>query len=343
VTAKAFISGCAGTGLSANEVGFFGEHQPWGLILFKRNCSDPFEIADLAAAFRDAVKRPDAPVLIDQEGGRVQRLGPPLWPAYPPCGALGAVGEGDEAAGGRAAWLQGRLIAADLDQLGISVNCAPVLDVIAPGASEAIGNRSFGASPARVARLGRAMADGLLAGGVLPVIKHCPGQGRATADSHKALPVVEADAETLAASDFLPFAALADLPMAMTGHIVYSAIDPARPATTSRAVIRDIIRGRISFDGLLMSDDVSMNALSGDYGARAAAIRDAGCDVVLHCNGRIEEMRAIAEAVPPLAGKAGERAARALGMRRRPEAFDRRVGREELLALVERAGWTATV
>jgi beta-N-acetylhexosaminidase len=336
---KAFISGCAGPRLERGEAAFFAEAQPWGLILFKRNCREPGEIRDLVAGFRDAVGRANAPVLIDQEGGRVQRLQPPNWPSYPPARVLGEIGEGDGAAGERAAWLQARLIAADLDDLGIDVDCLPVLDVIVPGANEAIGNRSYGGDPGLVARLGRAAANGLLAGGVLPMAKHMPGQGRATADSHLSLPVVEASIEALGQSDFLPFAALADLPMGMTSHVVYSAVDRDHPATTSRAVIRDIIRGRIGFDGLLVSDDVSMNALSGDYASRAAAIYAAGCDLVLHCNGRIEEMRAIADAAPDLAGKSGERALRALAARLVRQSFDRETGREELLALAARAGW----
>ena len=339
--AKAFISGCAGTRLSADEIAFFKDEPPWGLILFKRNCEEPDQIRDIAAGFRDAVGRGDAPVLIDQEGGRVQRLRPPIWPAYPPCGVIATIAGQDRTAGLKASWLQGRLIAGDLADLGITIDCAPVLDVLAPGASEAIGDRSFGSDAETVGRLGRAYADGLMAGGVLPVVKHIPGQGRATGDSHKVLPVVAADLDTLAASDFLPFLALADLPMAMTGHVVFSAIDSTRPATTSPAVIRDIIRDRINFDGLLMSDDVSMDALSGDYAARAAAIRDAGCDIVLHCNGRIEEMRAVAAMAPPLAGKSGERAARALQARSAPTAFDRKAGQAELFALAERAGWPA--
>jgi beta-N-acetylhexosaminidase len=339
--AKAFISGCAGTRLSPDESAFFKDERPWGLILFKRNCEEPAQIRDIAAGFRAAVGRADAPVLIDQEGGRVQRLRPPIWPAYPPCGVIGTIAGLDRTAGLKAAWLQGRLIAGDLADLGITIDCAPVLDVLAAGASEAIGDRSFGSDAATVGRLGRAYADGLMAGGVLPVIKHVPGQGRATGDTHKVLPVVSADLDTLAASDFLPFIALADLPMAMTGHVVFAAIDSTRPATTSPAVIRDIIRNRISFDGLLMSDDVSMDALSGDYAARAAAIRDAGCDIVLHCNGRIEEMRAVAAMAPPLAGKSGERAARALHARGAPTAFDRQAGQAELFALAERAGWPA--
>jgi beta-N-acetylhexosaminidase len=339
MTVKAFVSGCAGTELSAEEAAFFAEAGPWGLILFKRNCADPGQVQALTAAFRAAVGRPDAPVLIDQEGGRVQRLQPPHWDTYPPGRVLGLVGEGELEKGRRAAWLQGRLIAADLRDIGVTVDALPVLDVIVPGASEAIGNRSFGGDPALVAELGRAAAAGLLAGGVVPVMKHMPGQGRATKDSHLTLPVVAADLDTLARTDFAPFAALADLPIGMTGHIVYPAVDPA---TTSPAVIRDIIRGRISFDGLLLSDDVSMNALSGDYGERAVAIYDAGCDIVLHCNGRMEEMRRVAEAAPALVGRAGERAERALRFVKPPMPFDRGAAREELVALAAGAGWTAT-
>lgn len=343
MTPKAFVSGCAGTRLTAEESAFFAEQQPWGLILFKRNCESRAQIRALTEAFRAAVGRPDAPVLIDQEGGRVRRLRPPIWPDYPACGVIGRIGEADMEKGARAAWLHGRLIAADLADVGIDVDCLPVLDVIVPGASEAIGDRSFSGDPELVAVLGRAMAEGLLAGGVGPVTKHSPGQGRATSDSHFDLPVVAADLDRLAATDFAPFVALADLPAAMTSHIVYSAIDDSRPATTSAVVIRDIIRKRIGFDGLLMSDDVSMNALSGDYGERATAIHSAGCDIVLHCNGRIEEMRAIADATPPLAGRSGERASRFLDAIQPPSAFDRQSGREEFLVLTAFAGWPAEV
>lgn len=339
--AKAFISGCAGTVLTADERAFFAATEPWGLILFKRNCADRDQIRALSAAFREAVGRPDAPVLIDQEGGRVQRLQPPVWQSYPAGRVLGLIGEVDRAEGRRAAWLQGRLIASDLGEIGVTVDCAPVLDVIIPGASEAIGNRSFGGDPGLVAELGRAYADGLLAGGILPVIKHIPGQGRATADSHYHLPVVEADLPTLAATDLPPFRALADLPAAMTSHTVFAAIDPVRPATTSPTLIAEIIRGRIGFDGLLLSDDVSMQALSGDYGQRAVAILGAGCDIVLHCNGRIEEMRAIADHTPELSGKAAERAARALAALAPADAFDRVGGRAELVALANAVGWAA--
>ncbi len=338
MTAKAFICGCAGPVLSRDEIAFFRDHKPFGLILFQRNCRAPDEVRTLVAAFRDAVGRADAPVLIDQEGGRVRRLRPPHWPDYPAAAALGALDAADPSAGVRAAWLHGRLIGADLLDIGIDVDCVPVLDVATPGTSEAIGNRSFGGDPSRVAALGRALAEGLMDGGVLPVMKHLPGQGRATSDSHVGLPVVGDAVDVLERSDFAPFAALADLPMAMTAHIVYSAIDPGRPATVSPVVIRDMIRGRIGFDGLLISDDVSMHALSGDYGERAAAIYDAGCDIVLHCNGRPEEMLAVADAAPELAGFSGERAVRALQARRAPVPFDRAAARDEYRALLASFG-----
>jgi len=336
---KAFVCGCAGPRIERDEASFFAAEQPFGLILFKRNCRDPAELRDLTATFRDAVGRPDAPVFVDQEGGRVQRLQPPVWPAYPPARCIGLLTEANLGAGQRAAWLLGRLIAADLRDVGIDVDCMPVLDVIADGASDAIGDRSFSPGAHSVAMLGRAVADGLLAGGILPVMKHIPGHGRTQDDSHKALPAVDTSLAQLAVSDFVPFAELADLPMAMTAHVVLRAVDPRNAATVSRVVIRDIIRKRIGFDGLLLSDDVSMHALSGDYASRAACIYDAGCDLVLHCNGRTEEMRRIGEAAPALAGKPRERAIRALAMRTDPAPFDRQAGREEFLSLMARVNW----
>jgi beta-N-acetylhexosaminidase len=336
---KAFVCGCAGPRLDRAEIDFFGGEQPFGLIVFKRNCREPSEVRDLAAAFREAVGRTDAPVFIDQEGGRVRRLQPPCWPDYPPARAIGHLAEADPKAGQRAAWLHGRLIAADLRDLGIDINCAPVLDILYEGTHEAIGDRSFAPGAHMVAMLGRALADGLMAGGVLPVMKHVPGQGRATSDSHKALPKIDAAVPTLTVCDFVPFTELADLPIAMTAHVVYRAIDRHNAATLSRVLIRDIIRKRIGFDGLLLSDDVSMDALSGDYAARASAIYDAGCDLVLHCNGRTEEMRRIGETAPALAGKPRERALRALAMRTDPAAFDRQAGREEFLAHMARVNW----
>ena len=343
MTVKAFISGCEGLRLLPEELAFFEEQQPWGLILFKRNCETPDQVRALTAAFRAAVGRADAPVLIDQEGGRVRRLQPPAWPDYPAGGCIGMLAGADPDRGIRAAWLHGRLVASDLIQIGITIDCLPLLDVITPDASDAIGDRSLGGDPGTVAILGRAMADGLAAGGVCPVIKHIPGQGRARSDSHFGLPVVEAGLDELAEHDFAPFVALADLPAAMTSHVVYSAIDPDRPATTSAVVIRDIIRERIGFDGLLMSDDISMKALSGDYGERTATIHDAGCDLVLHCNGRIEEMRAVADAAPRLAGISGERASRLFEYLRPPRPFDAVAGREEYLGLMADAGWPAGV
>lgn len=338
---KAFISGVAGTRLTQEERAFFAAERPFGLILFKRNCRDADEIRDLTAAFRDAVGRSDAPVFIDQEGGRVQRLQPPVWPAYAPAGAIGRLAAGDRELAARAAWLHGRLIAADLRDLGIDVDCLPVLDVAAPGLTQAIGDRSFGSDPHLVALLGRTLSEGLMAGGVLPVMKHLPGHGRALVDSHLDLPVIDADLATLEASDFIPFAALADLPMAMTAHVIVTAVDRERAATVSPVVIRDIIRERIGFDGLLVSDDVSMNALSGDYASRAAAIYAAGCDLVLHCNGRTEEMREIGGTAPALDGLRQERAARALSARREPAPLDREAARDEYLSLLARASWPA--
>lgn len=336
---KAFIAGCAGRHLTDRERAFFSAERPWGLILFKRNCRTKDQIRALVAEFRELVDRPEAPVLIDQEGGRVQRLGPPAWRPYPPGRVLGRLAQNDIESGRRAAWLHGRLIAADLDELGITVDCLPVLDVSTPDASKVIGDRSFGSDPRLVADIGRFVCDGLLDGGVLPVLKHIPGHGRATGDSHLMLPIVDTALGNLEASDFVPFAALADMPMAMTGHVVYSAIDCDFPATTSSTVIRSIIRQRIGFDGLLMSDDISMGALSGDFKARAKAVYAAGCDLVLHCNGRIEEMQDVARIAPPLEGLAGERAVRALSRRQQPKSFDRETGRRELLSLAARAGW----
>jgi beta-N-acetylhexosaminidase len=335
---KAFVSGCEGLELTAEERVFFAIEQPLGLILFKRNCDSPEQVRALLDDFRMAVGRPDAPVLIDQEGGRVRRLRPPHWPDYPAARAIGDIAVKSADDGARAAWLHGRLMAADLRDLGINVDCAPVLDVIVAGASEAIGDRSFGGDPALVARLGRAVADGLIAGGVAPVVKHTPGQGRAAVDSHHVLPIVEAELDALTSTDFAPFRALADLPAAMTSHTVFVAVDPMNPATTSSLVIRDIIRGRIGFDGLLFSDDISMNALAGDHRERGTAIFKAGCDIVLHCSGRMEDMRAVADVAPFVAGKVRERIDRMMAVARTPEPLDRSAARGEFLSLL-RPAW----
>ena len=316
---KAFICGCQGLALEPDERAFLWESAPWGLILFRRNVGDREQLRELTRSFRECVRRADAPVFIDQEGGRVQRMGPPHWRPYPAAGAVEAGLPWSEAE--TAAHLIARLIAHDLREAGITVDCAPVLDVAEPEAHAVIGSRAFSHRPERVVAMGRAFATGLLAGGVVPVIKHMPGHGRARADSHHELPVVHATREELK-RDFAPFAELSDLPMAMSAHVVYAALDPKSPATTSQIVVNDVMRGEIGFDGLLMSDDVSMKALRGPYEERAAAIFEAGLDMVLHCNGDLAEARAVASAAPELSGAALHRAEAALAASDAPEPFD---------------------
>jgi beta-N-acetylhexosaminidase len=307
MTIRAFISGCAAATLSDEEKRFFAETCPWGLILFKRNIETPAQVSGLIQSWREIVGRADAPVLIDQEGGRVQRLGPPLWPKFPAAEAM--IRGGDSAETVR---LGARLIANELLPLGINVDCLPVADLRFPGAHDVIGDRAYGSDPAEVARLARAAAEGLLAGGVLPVVKHIPGHGRALADSHLELPRVSVSRAELEATDFAPFRHLADLPLAMTAHVIYEAIDDRLPATISPVVIGEVIRKHIGFDGLVMTDDVSMKALSGGIGENTKAAFEAGCDVALHCNGSMDEMRAVAANAPLLDGKAAARAKKAL-------------------------------
>jgi beta-N-acetylhexosaminidase len=333
MTARAFIVGLSGTILTAEERAFLREADPWGLIVFKRNINTPDQVAGLTSSFREAVGR-DAPVLVDQEGGRVQRLGPPHWPAYPPGAAYGDLYRRDAPAGLKAARLGAALIAADLVAVGIDVDCLPIADVPVAGADAVIGDRAYGTTAEQVAAIGRAVAEGLLAGGVLPVLKHIPGHGRATADSHRALPVVETDRATLAATDFAAFQPLFDLPLGMTAHVVYTAIDPIAPATTSVTVVRDVIRQAIGFRGLLMSDDISMGALSGSIAERSRAAITAGCDVILHCNGGLDEMRDVADAVPVLTGQAAARAEAALARRVASRAPDLAALRAEFGALM---------
>jgi beta-N-acetylhexosaminidase len=322
MSARAFIAGCAGPELGPDERKFFREATPWGFILFKRNIDTPTQVRSLCAALRETVGR-DAPILIDQEGGRVQRMGPPHWPRYPAGAAYGLLYSDDPLMGRELTRLGARLMAYDLLELGINVDCLPVLDVPVAGAHDVIGDRAYGRDPETVAILGRAAAEGLLAGGVCPVIKHVPGHGRAGADSHLTLPVVEAPRDELETCDFLPFKALADMPLAMTAHVVYTALDAERPATTSLKVMTEIIRGTIGYDGLVMSDDLSMQALSGTLRERADASLKAGCDVVLHCNGRLDEMIAVAEATPILENLPLRRAEEALRrIRHAPEPFD---------------------
>jgi beta-N-acetylhexosaminidase len=333
MAARAFITGLSGPTLTAGERVFLREARPWGLILFKRNIEDPKQVAGLVCEVLDEVGA-QAPVLVDQEGGRVQRLGPPHWPAYPPGAAYGRIYDRDPAAGLAAARLGARLIAADLAPLGINVDCLPLADVPVRGADAVIGDRAYGETPDKVAAIAAAIADGLRAGGVLPVLKHIPGHGRANADSHLHLPRVEADRAVLEACDFAAFRPLKNLPLGMTAHVVFSAIDPVLPATTSATMIREVIRGFIGFDGLLMSDDVSMGALSGTLAERTRAVLAAGCDVVLHCNGRLDEMRAVAGQAPELAGEAGRRATAALAARIPASGIDLAAARREFAAMM---------
>src|SRR5450631_2353610 len=340
MSTRAFITGVSGLALTAAERAFIRSERPWGLIIFKRNIETRDQVANLIREFRSEVGEADAPVLIDQEGGRVQRFGPPNWPAYPPGAVFGALYDLDPELGLRAAWLSARLIAADLIETGVTVDCLPLADVPVAGADAVIGNRAYGTEPGKVVRIARAVTEGLEQGGILPVLKHIPGHGRATADTHFRLPEVDTSRSELERVDFAAFQPLADLPMAMTAHVVFSAIDPAHPATTSATIVTQVIRGVIGFQGLLMSDDVSMNALSGSIAERTRAIFAAGCDMVLHCNGKLDEMRDVARETPELSGKALERANQALASRQAPQAFDRLKARAELDALIERAGTT---
>jgi beta-N-acetylhexosaminidase len=338
MSTRAFITGVSGLALTAAERAFIRSERPWGLIIFKRNIGTRDQIASLIREFRSEIGESGAPVLIDQEGGRVQRFGPPNWPAYPAGAVFGALYDLDPKLGLRAAWLSARLIAADLIEAGITVDCLPLADVPVAGADAVIGNRAYGTEPGKVAKIARAVTEGLEQGGVLPVLKHIPGHGRATADTHFRLPEVDTSRSELERVDFAAFQPLADLPMAMTAHVVFSAIDPAHPATTSATIVTQVIRGVIGFQGLLMSDDVSMNALSGSIAERTRAIFAAGCDMVLHCNGNLDEMRDVARETPELSGKALERAKRALASRGAPQALDRQAARAELDGLIERAG-----
>jgi beta-N-acetylhexosaminidase len=332
--ARAFIAGIAGTVLTDRERAFFRESEPWGLILFKRNINTPDQLRRLTDSFRDAVARADAPVLVDQEGGRVQRLGPPHWPSYPPGAEYGRLYDRDAEEGLAAARLGARLIATDLAAVGIDVDCWPLADVPVAGADAVIGERAFGSNPEKVAAVAGAVAQGLRDGGVLPVVKHIPGHGRAMADSHRELPVVDADRKSLEATDFRAFQPLAGLPLAMTAHVVFTAIDPVTPATTSVTIVREVIRELIGFDGVLMTDDISMEALTGAIRARSRAALAAGCDVVLHCNGRFDEMCEVAEAAPPLEGAAGRRAAAALAWRRPAPEIDVAEARRRFAAMM---------
>lgn len=331
---KAFITGVAGTELSADERVFLHDSRPAGLILFTRNCRYTEQIRDLIGSFKQAVGTNRILVLIDQEGGRVQRLRPPLARLLPPAAAFRAHLTDDLDAARRAAYLVARLTAEDLRGFDINTSCAPVLDVPVPGAHDIIGNRAYGREPRAVAELGAAVAEGLMAGGVLPIMKHIPGHGRAGADSHLELPTVTAAWGDLEATDFAPFKTLAELvPAAMTAHVLYTSLDVVEPASTSLPIMRDIIRGHIGFDGLLMSDDLAMKALAGSFADRTRRVIAAGTDLALHCNGDLVEMREVAEAAPVLAGPALARFERAWAVTRMPQRpFDR----DAALTIVDR-------
>jgi len=325
---RAFITGVSGPALTDADREFLREAQPWGLIIFKRNVANPDALHALVDDVRSILGR-QAPILVDQEGGRVQRLGPPYWPKYPPAAAYGRLYDENRTEGLAAARLGARLMAADLAAVGIDVDSMPLADVPAAGADAVIGDRAFGDRPDKVSALAAAFAEGLLDGGVLPVVKHLPGHGRATADSHEKLPVVTAAKAALETTDFAAFRPLAGLPLAMTAHVVFTALDQMAPATTSAVIVHEVIRGSIGYQGLLMSDDLSMGALSGSLGERTIAALAAGCDIALHCNGSMDEMRAVAEAAPMLAGEAARRAEAALAWRKRAVAIDLAASRAE--------------
>jgi len=333
----AAIFGCAGTSLSETERRFFRDADPLGFILFARNIDTPAATRALVASLRDCVGRSDAPVLIDQEGGRVSRLKPPHWRKAPPARTfVDKAAKMGQSAALDAVRTNFRWIAAELSDLGIDVDCAPVADVPVPGAHDVIGDRAYGAEPATIALYARAVADGLLAGGVLPVVKHLPGHGRAHADSHLELPVVEASLAELERTDFVPFKALRDIPWGMTAHIRFTALDAGSPATISKTIIAQTIRHDIGFDGLLLSDDLSMQALAGSMATRTTGSLAAGCDVVLHCNGNFVEMAEIAAAARALdaAGAARVAAGNRLRQERRSTDFDPHAAAAQLQAFL---------
>jgi beta-N-acetylhexosaminidase len=329
----AVVLGCSGERLTASERDFFAAADPVGFILFRRNCRSPGQLRDLVGSLRGCIGRDDAPVLIDQEGGRVARLRPPHWRRYPSAARLASL---PDPAAATAARLGARLIADDLARLGITVNCLPVLDIPAVGADPVIGDRAYGSDPERVARLAGAVCAGLLEGAVLPVLKHIPGHGRARVDSHQACPLVGASYEELASTDFVPFRALAAMPWAMTAHIVYSAIDPTAPTTLSSRVVTEVIRGEIGFDGVLVSDDLSMRALGGGLGERTREALAAGCDLALHCNGDPGEMEEVVAAARPISPLTAVRLQRGEAMRcgSASNGFDRAKAEQRFDALL---------
>ncbi|QNM82543.1 beta-N-acetylhexosaminidase [Sphingomonas sabuli] len=333
---QAAIYGMAGLELTPDERDFFRDADPAGFILFHRNCDSIAQVQALTASLRDLTGRDDVPVLIDQEGGRVARMKPPGWPAFPPGWAFADLYVKAPVSAIEAARANARALALMLRESGINVDCLPLLDVRQPEADDIIGDRALGAEPMQVAALGRAILDGFASAGVAGVVKHIPGHGRALCDSHKELPVVEADEDALAI-DIEPFKTLNWAPMGMMAHVVYTAWDGERPASQSPVVIEDIVRGRIGFDGWLMSDDLGMEALSGGPGERAAGVLAAGCDVALHCSGKLDEMVAVAGAVGAMGEQSLERMRQAMVIAAGPAdgpGFAELVAkRDELLAL----------
>ena len=334
---QAAIYGLAGLGLTDAERDFFRDADPAGFILFKRNCETRGQVERLTDSLRELSGRPDLPILIDQEGGRVARMKPPEWPAFPAAERFAALYQLAPSSAIEAVRANARAVALMLRQVGVNVDALPLLDVRQEGASDIIGDRALGSEPMQVAALGRAVLDGLASGGVVGIVKHIPGHGRALVDSHKELPVVSASEQELEI-DLEPFERLSAAPMGMMAHVVYTAWDPEHPASMSPTIIRDIVRGRIGFDGWLMSDDLGMEALQGDFGARAAGVVSAGCDVALHCSGKMDEMVAVAGAVPAMAADSEARMVRAMASVRAPAEgadFAQSIAtRDALLALV---------
>ena len=309
----AAIFGCGGLTLTDDERAFFQKTQPWGFIVFLRNIENPEQLRGLTADLRSCVDHEQVPILIDQEGGRVARLKPPHWRKYPTGETFAKLADSSIAKAQEAAHLTMQLIGQELMDVGVNVDCLPILDVRQPYSHDVIGDRAYGTDPNTVIAIGNAVTEGLASQGVLPIIKHIPGHGRARVDSHLELPIAPDDLETLQQVDFAPFKAMAHLPMAMTAHLVYPAIDPDHPATTSARIIKDVIRAEMGFSGLLMTDDLSMEALGGSMEDRARESLQAGCDLILHCNGVMEEMQAVANVTPQLAGEALKRANLATG------------------------------
>jgi beta-N-acetylhexosaminidase len=333
----AVIYGISGFELTSDEKSLFKEINPFGFILFSRNCDNPIQIIDLINDLRRVVDRPDAPVFIDQEGGPVHRLQPPHWHLSPAAKIFGAIYEDNKNTAYEAANLTGRLIAGQLSQLGITVNCAPVLDVAFSNTTSAIGSRSFGGNPSLIIDLANSFCEGMLSGGVLPVIKHMPGHGRATEDSHHKMPIVRATRNELRQVDFIPFQGLASMPLGMTAHVVYEKFDKKNVATFSKTIVKDIIRDEIGFNGFLITDDICMGALNGNLRTRCLKALEAGCDAVLHCSGDYHEMEFIGNIVPKLSNDANARWSSAKSLQRKPQKLmhsDLEILSEELKELI---------